>query len=117
MTTRSDASLSEMLHARALASPPRRLGLDVALGALIAVPALWIRPKGWIAIASAGLCLVTYGVWAFAERHLESGVGEMSRWTERSWRVGHGIAAFAGVVAMAALLFALLGLALGTWIS
>ncbi len=94
-----------------------RLGLDVAVGALIAVPALWIRPKGWIALASAGMCFMAYGVWAFAERHLESGGGEMSRWAVRSWRAAHGIAAVAGVASLAALLFSLLGLALGTWIS
>ena len=93
------------------------MGLDVAVGALITVPALWIRPKGWIAVASAGLCFMSYGLWAFAERHLEASAGEMSRWTARSWRVAHGIAAFAGVASLAALLFSLLGLALGTWIS
>ena len=112
-TWNSNASLSELLHARALATPPSRLGIDLAGGALVACVALRFRPVGWISITSAGLCFAMYALWALSERSLE----RESIGSRRLWRILHGVTALFGLVAFATLLFSLLGLTLGTWIS
>lgn len=69
-----DATLSDILGARARRTPADRLVLDIVGGALIAAAAVWARPAGWGLLLTAAACFVCYGVWAFAERRLrESG--------------------------------------------
>lgn len=110
-------TLPEFLRARARASTVRRLAFDVLGGSAIAVAALWAKPAGWAVLASAASCFATYGVWAVAERHLEVGDHKDRASTEYAWFVLRTSAAGLGVAACLALLFVLLGLALGTWIS
>lgn len=113
----SSASLSEVLHERALASAPKRLSLDIAIGLIVTVAALWLRPSGWVAVASAGLCLAAYGLWAIAERQLPVDEHDGATRPGRAWQVTHAVTAATGLVALVALLFSVLGLMLGTWIS
>ena len=112
----STASLSELLHARALATAPRRLGIDLVGGALAALAAMWFRPVGWVAITSAGLCFSMYALWAISERQLQAEPGPAGR-DRALWRVLHAVTTLLGLLTFAALLFSLLGLTLGTWIS
>lgn len=110
-------TLPEFLRARARASTPRRLAFDLAGGGAIAVTALWAKPPGWAVLASAASCFAMYGTWAIAERHVEGGMRDGRALTEYAWFVLRTSAAGLGVAAFLALVFLLLGFALGTWIS
>lgn len=110
-------TLPEFLRARARASTPRHLAFDMLGGGAIAVAALWAKPSGWAVLASAASCFAMFGVWAVAERHVEGGAREGRAVAEYAWFVVRTSAAVLGMVAFLALVFVLLGLALGTWIS
>ena len=112
-----DVSLAEFLHARALVTAPTRLVIDVLGGALVAGAAIWTRPPGWAVLASAGLCLSMYGVWAVSERRLQAGSSDMPAFVEFVWLVARSSAALLGLASLGTLLFSLLALALGRWIS
>ncbi|MBC8088030.1 MAG: hypothetical protein H7Z40_12250 [Phycisphaerae bacterium] len=106
-----------MLHARATSAPPIRLVLDLVLGGLATVVAVWFRPVGWVQLASAGLCFAMYGAWAFAERHLDSSTDESSRLEILAWGVLRGLYACVGLLAAVTLAASVAGLMLGTQIS
>lgn len=110
-------TLPEFLRARARESTPRRLAFDVIGGSAIAVAALWARPAGWTVLASAAACFALYGLWAVAERRIDVGARERRAITEYAWFVLRTSAAGAGIAAFFALVFVLLGLALGKFIS
>ena len=112
-----DASLADFLRARALSAAPRRLALNLVGGALVAGAALWARPAGWTVLASAGSCFAMYGVWAVSERRLQMDSRDIPVLIEFGWLAVRISAAGLGVAALFAFLFALLGFALGTWIS
>lgn len=115
--TDPDISLAEFLHARARASAVRRLALDAIGGGVIAGVAAWARPVGWSITASAASCFAMYGVWAIAERHVDGSRRDAPAYTEFAWFVLRSGAALLGVAACLLLVMALLGVALGTWIS
>jgi len=110
-------TLPEFLRARAQASAPRRLAFDILGGGAIAMAAWWAKPTGWAILASAATCFAAYGAWAVAQRHVERGVREGRAATEYAWFVLRTSAAGIGMTAFLVLIFMLLGLALGTWIS
>lgn len=112
-----NASLGSMLHARAVAAAPRRLVLDVVIGSLVAAAAAWARTFGWITLMCAGLCFACYGLWAFAERALETGPDLMSRPAEIVWSAARVFAAIGGLTALLVMTFSLVSVMLGTWIS
>jgi hypothetical protein len=114
---RPDASLADFLHTRALSAAPRRLALDLIGGALVAAAALWARPAGWTVLASAGSCFSMFGLWAISERRLPTDSRDIPAHIEFGWLALRTSAAGLGVAALFAFLFALLGFALGTWIS
>lgn len=114
---RPDASLADFLRARAVTAAPSRLALDLIGGALVAGATLWARPGGWTVLASAGFCFSTYGLWAIAERRLQAGSRGMPVLIEFAWLAARISAAGLGLAALFVFLFALLGLALGRWIS
>jgi hypothetical protein len=113
----SNASLAEILRARALRTPADRLGIDIVGGALVSGVALWARPGGWVAMMAAALCFASYGAWAVAERRLGAPPAPDPAPHRTIWRVVHGVAAVAGLGAFGLLLFATLGIALGRIIS
>ena len=112
-----NASLGSILHARAVATAPRRLVLDVVIGSLVAAAAAWARMFGWITLMCAGLCLACYGLWAFAERGLETGPELMSRPAEMVWSVVRVLASVGGLAALLVMVFSLVSVMLGSWIS
>lgn len=109
----TNAGLAELLSARARRTPRERLALDVIGGALIAAAALWARPGGWVALAAAGACVSSYGVWALAERRLLPRPWPEVEPHRGLWRAVQGAAALLGVAAFVLFLFAALGVALG----
>jgi hypothetical protein len=112
-----DATLTEVLSARALRAQPSRLWLDVIGGAAIIAVALWARPTGWVAITSAATCVLAYGVWAWCERRLRALAWPFPQAIERRWRAVQLIAGVTGLAAFALFLLAFVGLALGPIVS
>lgn len=112
-----DASLTEVLSARALRAPPSRLWIDVLGGAAVTGVALWARPTGWVVIASAAGCAMAYGVWACAERALRGLAFPFPQVIERRWQMVRTIAGVVGLAAFVLFLLAFIGLALGPIIS
>ena len=112
-----NASLGSILHARAIAATPTRLALDVVIGLAVAAAAAWARTFGWITLMCAGLCFAAYGVWAFAERGLETGPELMSGPAEIVWSVVRVLAAIGGLAVLLVMTFSLVSVLLGTWIS
>ncbi|MBM3908099.1 MAG: hypothetical protein FJ363_08495 [Gemmatimonadetes bacterium] len=113
----SSLTLAAFLHARALASTRDRLAVDILCGAAVASVALWARPQGWVALASAGVAFAMYGAWAVAERQLQPSAEPRRQSVEFLWFAVRALAGTWGLLAFALCLFALLGMALGTWIS
>lgn len=115
--TPSDASLAEILSARARRTPFDRLVIDLVGGGLVVAAAMWARPGGWVALASAASCFLGYGAWAIAERRLSPVPWPATVRHEEIWRAVRGAAAFVGIGGFVLLLFATLGLALGSIVS
>jgi hypothetical protein len=111
----ANASLAEVLRARAFRAPADRLWIDIVGGALVGGVALWARPSGWVSVVAAALCFASYGAWAVAERRLRTATAPAP--SVARWRVVHALAAVAGLSAFTLLLFSTLGIALGRIIS
>lgn len=109
-------SLAEVLSARARATPPSRLLIDILGGAAVAGAALWARPFGWFPLLAAAVSLFSYGVWALAERRLTSAVRTSERATALLQML-QGATAVVGIIGFLALLFGFLGVALGPIVS
>ena len=112
-----NATLSEVLHARAMHASKGRLGMDMVGGAIVAVAIAWARPKGWLALLAAAICFLAYGAWATAEQRLQPVEWPARIEYESAWRALHAACAFVGIAAFCLLLLAFLGLALGKIIS
>lgn len=113
----SEASLAEVLGARAKRTPMDRLLIDLVGGGLVMLVAVWARPSGWVVLAAAAGCLLAYGAWAIAERKLLAVPWPESVPHEQVWRAVRGGAAVVGIAAFVLLLFAAMGLALGSIVS
>ena len=113
----SNASLAELLSARARRTPFDRLVIDLVGGGLVLLVAAWARPGGWVALASVASCFLGYGAWAIAERRLQPVPWPETIPLEAIWRAVRGVAAVVGIGGFVLLLFATLGLALGSIVS
>ncbi len=113
----ADASLPDVLAARARAASDSRLVADV-IGGVLAVVALSVwRPWAWLSLAGVALAFAAFGSWGIADRELQERGDRGARWlriTLTSVRVASVI--IGAIAAMGALLTGL-GVALGTWIS
>lgn len=112
-----NASLGAILHNRALNSSQTRLLLDIALGAAVALASWWFQPKIWIVLVSAALVFFFYGLWAVAERELESqgdGIAPMAEYPLATLRI---VGALGGLASALVFGFSLISNAFGTWIS
>ena len=117
LAPRPEVSLPEMLAHRARTASDLRLALDAGGGALATIAVLIWHPAGWWPLlASAALCFASFGIWGIADRELadRAVAGDAVSRALRAVRVG---AAVLGGAAAAMLLFGMLGVALGTWIS
>jgi hypothetical protein len=108
-----NASLAEILRARAQRTPHDRLLIDIVGGVLLVAAAVWARPAGWVAMAAAAACFFCYGGWAIADKHLRARPWPESVPNESFWNVVRGAMAVIGIAAFALLLLATLGIALG----
>ncbi len=114
-SVRSGRRLPELLAARARRASDVRLSLNAAGGLIAAAVIAAGRPPLWPALLPAAVCFLAYGIWGITDRALGDVVGSPA--TAGGLRVLRGIAAVAGFGAGIALLFAVLALALGQWIS
>lgn len=113
----TDSSLPEILAARARTATDASLAAAVGTGlvAMIAVGA-W-RPPHWLALVSACLCVSVFGVWGIADRELGERQMRMSQAAIAPLRFARVTAAALGTLSAIVLLFDLITVALGNWIS
>ncbi len=112
-----EETLAGVLGARAQRTPEDRLFLDVIGGVLIGAAAIWARPPAWFPLLAAAACFAFYGCWAFTERRLSPASGVATPPPGRVLRIARQASATLGIFAFVALLFSLLGVALGKMIS
>jgi len=114
---RSDASLFDILAARARAASDGRLVVDVVGGILVVIPTALVRFTLWPIVIGLGVCLMSYGLWGISDRELQD------RATNPRSRVAVALTAARAICVaigcVAALVVAVGGLRvfLGTWIS
>jgi hypothetical protein len=112
-----DEGLAGVLTSRARAASDLRLILDVAVGLLVALAAAIWHPRAWIVPVSIGLVLAAFGGWGIADRELAERVGETGGRSLGGLRFARGLAVIVGALGTIVACFAVLGLALGNWIS
>jgi hypothetical protein len=114
---RPDASLPEFLAHRAKSASVRRLSIDVVIGLAGFSAALRWRPTVWLVLASAALCFFAYGGWGIADRARSESMGRGNRGLRVLMEGFCYVLGVVGVLAVAALLYGVWAIALGTWIS
>ena len=113
---RPDASLPEFLAHRARASSVRRLQLDLLVSLVVIGAEIWLRHDRWLPVVSLAICLGAYATWGLLDR-VRSGRTSTSKLTAGALDVLSAFLAALGIVSVAAVLFSVWALALGTWIS
>jgi hypothetical protein len=114
---RPDASLPEVLAARARATPDGRLVADVAAGLLAGLGAAVWRPVAWVSLVGACVALAAFGLWGILDRELRERDAAGGAALPRGLRAARTAVTAIGAVGAAGALFAGLGVLLGTWIS
>lgn len=114
-SSESGTTLPALLAARARGASDLRLTLDCAVGLLAALLIAFGRPPLWPALLPAAVCFLAYGTWGIADRELRQ--ASRSPAAASALRALRALAAAAGYGAGVVLLFALVALALGQWIS
>jgi hypothetical protein len=114
---RPDAGLLEFLAHRARSASVRRLAIDAAVGAGVAVAALRWSSVAPPVIASAATLLFSYGVWGMLDRVQSKFASRLGPRSVGLIEALCALSAALGVVAVAGVLLTVWALALGTWIS
>lgn len=110
---RTDASLPEILAHRARHVPRARLLLDLAAGTFLVAVGMAYRTDGWLLVASAGGCFLSFGAWGLLDRALARHDPARRR-TRRMLHAGRLAAAVLGALAGVTLFLVVFGYALGT---
>jgi hypothetical protein len=113
---RPDASLPEFLAHRARASSVRRLEIDLLASLVVIGAEIWVRHARWLPVVSLAVCLAAYAAWGLLDR-VRARRTPTSNLTSGALDVATAFLAALGIVGVAALLFSVWALALGTWIS
>lgn len=114
---RANASLPELLTQRARGASDVRLALDAGVGTLVAVAAGIWRGPAWVLIMCAALCFAAFGAWGIADRELHDPSFPESAAAGVALRCVRAVAVIAGALAALTLIFGLVAVGLGTWIS
>lgn len=112
-----DASLPDVLAARARAASDSRLVVDV-IGGVLAVVALSVwRPWAWITLLGVATAFAAFGMWGIADRELQERGDRGSRSLRITLNAARVVAVIIGAIAVVGAMLTGLGAALGTWIS
>ena len=114
---RPDASLPELLAARARHASDTRLALDAVIGFVVLIVSARWRGPGWHLSASIAACFFAFGVWGIADRELGERASTGSRALMLTLRIARALAVAFGVFAVFVVLASALGIALGRMIS
>jgi hypothetical protein len=98
------------------AQPRKRPATDLNGCERPGVTPIW-HPRAWIVPVSMGLVLAAFGGWGIADRELAERSGETRGRSLGGLRLVRGLAVLVGALGTIVACFAVLGLALGTWIS
>jgi hypothetical protein len=116
LSTNSDEDLFHTLASRARATSDGYLVLAVILGLAATIGiAVW-RPPAWLLLGSIGVGAAAFGAWGIADRELVEH-STTPRLSARILRIGRVMSLVVGTCAAIVAAFAVLGVALGTWIS
>jgi hypothetical protein len=112
----TDENLATVLAQLARRTPDGQLVMVLVAGIASALAAVLLRPPVWFPMLAAATCLLSFGAWGIVDRVLQEDPAPVSsaRWLLRATRFA---AVALGLCGGMALVFGLLGLALGTWIS
>jgi ferric-dicitrate binding protein FerR (iron transport regulator) len=115
-SSNADEDLFHALAARARATSDGYLVLAVILGLAATLGiAVW-RPPAWLLLGSIAVGAAAFGAWGIADRELVEH-STMPRLSVRILRIGRVVSLMVGTCAAIVAAFAMLGVALGTWIS
>ena len=119
MTTASHSSddLFGALATRARSTSDGRLVLAVVGGLAMTLGISIWRPFGWLVIGSFGLCAAAFGAWGIADRELAERGAAAHRSSVAVLHLVRVGSVIVGSCAAIAAVLAVLGSALGTWIS
>ena len=110
-----DAGFAGFLRARARGATDSRLALDIGVGSVAMIVASALRPERWALLASAGLVLLSFGLWAVADRLVEDRAHPAA--VTIVLRAARALVGAVGVAAAVGTGFILWTMAMGTWIS
>jgi hypothetical protein len=112
-----DASLPDVLAARARAASDGRLVIDVIGGVCIAVGVAVWHPSAWLIPFCVAVCLAAFGAWGIADREITERAEVAGSRMVRVLHVLQLLTVAAGALAAAAACYAVLAVTLGRWIS
>jgi hypothetical protein len=116
LSTNSDDDLFHTLAARARATSDGRLVLAVIVGLTTTLGiAVW-QPPAWLLLGSIAIGAAAFGAWGIADRELGEHA-ETRRLSGGLLRIVRVASLVVGACAAIVAAFAMLGVALGTWIS
>lgn len=112
-------SLPAVLSAAARRASDAQVAYYSAAGVVIAAGAAAFRPVAWPAFASLGACIAAFGVWAIADRELRDRRArpEQRRVVNAALIAVRAVMSAIGTVGALSLLFQMLAVMLGTWVS
>lgn len=114
---RPEASLFDILAARARAESDGRLVADVAIGMVIVIATALIRFALWPIVIAVGVCAMAYGLWGISDRELHDRASTPRSRATVLLTTARGLCVAIGCIAALVVAFGGLRFLLGTWIS
>lgn len=112
-----DATLPELLAARARHASDARLAVEAVIGALVVIASLAWHGPGWHLVASLAACVLAFGVWGIADRELGERASSRATVGTMALRALRVVAVVVGAIAVFVVFATGLGIALGRMIS
>ena len=112
-----DASLADLLRARARNASDTRLAADVGISLIVIIASLFVPYPLHYVVIEAALCFLAFGVWGIADREIQERADMPAPAVVRRLRLIQLAAIAIGGLAAVALALTLLGKAIGRVIS
>jgi hypothetical protein len=112
-------SLPAVLSAAATRASDTQVAMYAAAGVVITASAAVFRPVAWFTFASIGACIAAFGLWAIADRELRDrrAAQPQKKAVNFAWIAVRAVMSALGTVGALSVLFQMLAVMLGTWIS